>query len=344
MSSEAIAAPANLAGAVTGIGSLPFLSGEEAIRFIAEHCPDVPFWPQLPGLSDQEGVIGQGLGIVAGLVEPRSGGYGYQVKPGRIDAVVQAFHNSTGYLAPVNAAGFASFLEAMGKGLFGSARAVKGQIEGPVTLATYLFYRDRLFLAEPALFAALAFHIAQIVRWQIERLAVFGRPVLMFVDEPALCLDQAVSGGISQEQQLSVLSAIFHDMRRHGALAGLHCCAAQPFPSMLAVKPDILSFDAHLGLEQFFADPRAHDFAESGGWVAYGLIPTSSSLCGFQPESIFTRWLTAASVAGDPQMLARRAMITATCGLGLLQPESVGESFRLADQVGLLIKHLAGSQ
>src|SRR5262245_47734588 len=88
--------PASLAGAVTGVGSLPFTSSAEAIRAIAEHCEEIPFWPQLPQLSDQEGIIGQGLGPLDGLVEPRSGGYGYQVKSGRIDAVVEALHNSSG--------------------------------------------------------------------------------------------------------------------------------------------------------------------------------------------------------------------------------------------------------
>ncbi len=90
--------PANLAGAVTGIGSLPFTSPAEAVQAVAEHCPEVPFWPQLPQLSVEEGVIGQGLGVLADLVEPRAEGYGYQVKEGRIDAVVEALHNSSGCL------------------------------------------------------------------------------------------------------------------------------------------------------------------------------------------------------------------------------------------------------
>lgn len=331
-----------LAGTVTGIGSLPFLSSGEAIRAVAEFCPEAPFWPQLPRLSDQEGVIGQGLGILGDLVEPRAGGYGYQVKAGRIDAVVEALHNSSGCLTPEKATGFAAFEEAMRLGVFESALALKGQIEGPITLATYLFHRDRAFLADSSLFAAVVFHIAQIACWQIERLKAFGRPVLIFIDEPALCLDEAVSNGISQERRLNALSAIFDDMRARGASAGLHCCAARPFARMCVARPDILSFDAHQGLEQFFAEPQARDFMESGGWVAYGMIPTSLSLAAAQPASILGRWLMAASTAGDPQTIAQRAMITSTCGLGLLDAKSVKDSFRLAQKVGGLIKRLAG--
>jgi hypothetical protein len=144
------------AGAVTGIGSLPLTSITSAIRSVAEFSPEVPFWPQMPQLSDRESVIGQGLGIVAELIEPRNEGYGYQVKEGRLDLVLEIFHRSSGELTPANAAGFAAFEEAYSSGLFRSAVAVKGQIEGPITLSAYLFHQGRPFLSDPALFAAMS--------------------------------------------------------------------------------------------------------------------------------------------------------------------------------------------
>jgi hypothetical protein len=175
------------AGAVTGIGSLPLTSITSAIRSVAEFSPEVPFWPQMPQLSERESVISQGLGIVAELIEPRSEGYGYQVKEGRLDLVLEILHRSSGELAPANAAGFAAFEEALSSGLFSSAVAVKGQIEGPITLSAYLFHQGRPFLSDPALFAAIAFHVSQMICWQIDRLKSTGLPVLLFVDEPALC-------------------------------------------------------------------------------------------------------------------------------------------------------------
>ena len=177
------------AGAVTGIGSLPFTSVTSAIRSVAEFSPEVPFWPQLPQLSERESIVGQGLGIVADLIEPRNEGYGYQVKEGQLDSVLEILHRSSGELTSANAAGFGAFEEALSSGLFSSAIAVKGQIEGPITLSAYLFHKGRPFLADPALFAAIAFHISQIIGWQIDRLKSAGLPVLLFVDEPALCLD-----------------------------------------------------------------------------------------------------------------------------------------------------------
>ena len=51
------------AGAVTGIGSLPLTSVTSAIRAVAEFSPEVPFWPQLPQLSETGESHRPGLGL-----------------------------------------------------------------------------------------------------------------------------------------------------------------------------------------------------------------------------------------------------------------------------------------
>jgi hypothetical protein len=66
--------------------------------------------------------------------------------------------------------------KALSSGLFNSAAAIKGQIDGPITLSAYRFYKDRPFLSDPALFAAIAFHVSQIICWQIDRLKSAGLP------------------------------------------------------------------------------------------------------------------------------------------------------------------------
>jgi hypothetical protein len=331
------------AGAVTGIGSLPVTSVTLAIQSVAEFSPEVPFWPQLPQLSVSESAIGQGLGCLADLIEPRNEGYGYEVKAGQIDSVLEALHGSSGALAPGNAAGFGAFENALSSGLFRSAVAVKGQIEGPITLSAYLFHQGRPFLSDSALFAAIAFHVSQMISWQIERLKVAGLPVLLFVDEPALCLE-GLANVVSEKQRLNALAATLEDARVRGAYAGLHCCAARPFERMCRAKPDILSFDAHEGLDLFFADWHALDFVQQGGTVAYGLVPTRAGLNAADAASIFIRWLKAASLAGDPQKFAQRAMITATCGLGLLDASSIKQSFSVAHSISKLVRTFVGSE
>ncbi len=330
-------------GAVTGIGSLPFASATSAVDAIVRLSPEIPFWPQLPTISLAESAICQGLAVVSEHIEPRNGGYGYQVKEGRIDSVLSILHRSSGELTKANASGFGVFEETMSSGFFDSAVAVKGQIEGPITLSAYLFHKDRSFLSDPAFFAAIAFHISQTVRWQIDRLQAAGLPVLVFVDEPALCLGESRVHSVSEENRLNALAALLADARACGAHVGLHCCAARPFELMCRVMPDILSFDAHEGLDAFFADPHAREFVHRGGAVAYGIVPTKQHLSTIDSASIFIHWLESASKAGDPQEFAQCAMITATCGLGLLDTSSVLESFSVAHSISKLIRALSGA-
>ena len=130
---------------------------------------------------------------------------------------------------------------------------------------------------------------------------------------------------------------------------------AEPTPACIAVQrvrssacaartPDILSFDAHEGMDLFFADSHALDFVRQGGIVAYGSVPARGGLNAIDSANIFVHWLKAASVAGDPQKLAQSAMITATCGLGLLDTSSVAESFSVASNISKLIRSLAGGE
>ncbi len=228
------------AGAVTGIGSLPLTSITSAIRSVADFSPEVPFWPQLPQLSERESIVGQGLAIVQDLIEPRNEGYGYQVKEGRLDSVLEILHGSSGELTSANAAGFGAFEEGLSSGFFRSAVAVKGQIEGPITLSAYLFHQGQSFLSDPALFAAIAFHVSQIICWQIDRLKSAGLPVLVFVDEPALCLDTAIASTVSEEQRLNALGP--HWRTREFAGPTSDCIAVQRVRSSSCAVQGRISF------------------------------------------------------------------------------------------------------
>ena len=90
--------PFDPAGAITGIGSLPFTSMASAIRSVAKFSAEIPFWPQLPQLSERESIIGQGLGILSDMIERRNDGYGYQVKEGQIDLVVETLCRPTCFI------------------------------------------------------------------------------------------------------------------------------------------------------------------------------------------------------------------------------------------------------
>src|SRR5206468_11716687 len=68
--------------------------------------------------------------------------------------------------------------------------------------ATSEIYTLSLHDALP-IFATIAFHVSQTICWQIDRLKSAGLPVLMFVDEPALCLEVPAASVVSEEKRLS---------------------------------------------------------------------------------------------------------------------------------------------
>ena len=324
-------------GAITGIGSLPMTNADAAVDFVRDRSPEIPFWPQLPQISGRESIIGQGLGAIHDLIQPCPDAYGYEVKPGKVDVVLERFWNGSGELAPSHASGFYAFERRAGVSGFPAAVAVKGQFEGPITLASYLYCDGRPFVGDPALFAAVTAHVSRSVAWQSRRLAAFGLTVLLFIDEPGLCTIRMAGRIVSEARLIEGLRVAIRSGQSAGATVGLHCCAARPFSQMCRAQPDVLSFDAHGDLESFVADSGVRAFVRDGGCVAYGMIPTVSRLNELQPEAIFSRWLEAALVLGDPIEIARRSFITATCGLGLLDETAADASFRLGRRVSELI-------
>ncbi|MGQ9814967.1 MAG: hypothetical protein ACUVR3_07440, partial [Candidatus Roseilinea sp.] len=129
-------------------------------------------------------------------------------------------------------------------------------------------------------------------------------------------------------------------IRVGGAVAGVHCCARLPTALVCQAHPDLISFDAHQGLEEFVADPHMQTFMQAGGLVAFGLIPTALDLSAFQPLTLLSRWLESALTVGNIADLAKRSLFTATCGLGLVSEQAMRQSFQLARQLSASVTTL----
>ena len=334
-------------GAVTGIGSLPHVARPHALDFVARAAPSVPFWPQLPRMSPEEGLVAQMLGGLEGLLEPRPDRpYGYRPASGvSLDAVVGALADGEARLAGGAAESFAAFDEAAGAGRFERARALKAQVTGPETLAMHLFppgTRGASFARHPALLQAATDYVARMAVRQVEALRRHGVPVILFVDEPVLGLARASPArcGTGVEAVRQVVSAI----RAAGAAAGIHCCGDEAPALVGAVDADVWSFDAHQGLGAFCRAEAPRRFLGGPGRVAWGLVPTSTGLNGVSVESLFTRWLQGASMMGDLAAIAQKSLVTATCGLGLLERCDASISFAYANRISDLMRFVASGE
>ena len=332
-------------GAVTGIGSLPFYEPHAAIRFVAQSCSSIPFWPELPQCSPEARSVEQTFGAFADLVRPRLDSYGYEVVPGQLPALLERLEQSPACLEPTRSAGFFAFEQAMAAGRFRHALALKGQVIGPLTLAWQLFAAGRPLITQPAYLTALGHYLTRLAQWQIDRLAQWGKPVLLFLDEPCLALAPS-PGDTTNDALVAVIHSMLAALRCPDVLLGVHTCAllpqgGVPIAALCQAQPDIISFDAHEGLEAFCADPAAQRFLRAGGRVAFGLVPTFSVLDQIDPDALFMRWLVAVTDVMSVGALARQTMITATCGLGLLSEPAAVSSFHLAHQLARRIAQVA---
>ena len=125
-------------GAFTGIGSLPFEDPREAMSFVADLSPEIPFWPQLPAGDMVGAVCGHASSAFSPLLLARPGAAGYELSEERLAQLRFAAASPPGPLTETQAPGLYAFHRAARRGAFTRARAVKGQVTGPLTLACLL--------------------------------------------------------------------------------------------------------------------------------------------------------------------------------------------------------------
>ena len=324
-------------GQVTGIGSLPHHDPEDSVRFVAENSPMIPFWPQLPQRSDDEMMLPQMLTPLHDLLH-RNGTARFDIPVDKLNDFRHQLREADAILDETSAAGFYAFERACQSKVFIQAAALKGQITGPITLAHCLFVDGKPLATLPEILAEFTDYLCRLGLWQVHRLKRFGKPVLLFIDEPALTL------GTHSSLSLTSLQNVVAALRSAGAYVGIHCCASDLPDLICRVKPDIISFDAHQGqgLEAFLSNNEVQTFVDAGGWLALGMVPTWNDLSQFDVMQAFVRLVSMLEESHDLAQLVSQSFITATCGLGLLPIHSAAASFVQCTQLSRLVKQIIG--
>jgi methionine synthase II (cobalamin-independent) len=223
-------------------------------------------------------------------------------------------------------------VEAARRAVFSGAIAFKTQLTGPITLASLLKV-ERGDVLTPAMLEALASVLARRASQQVELLRPTGLPVLVFVDEPALAMIDPLEAPFAR----NLLSAICDAVRTAGGIPGLHCCAIDHPGELGEVTADVLSFDATSQLEPNAPDKWAIDDVRR--LMAFGLIGVTAPFG--RPDLAFSRWLMAAAQTTDAPSLARRTMITTSCGLGSSTRSEAEAAFQAAAEVSALVGAVA---
>jgi hypothetical protein len=328
------------------IGSLPLDSHETALTWILEATPEIPLWPQLP-VHPLERMLPQFAEGIPCITEENPAGSEakiyFNTSYTGFDEDMLAFYEeyltvsedlaslpgSRFTMSRERAAGLYLFVEKLGS--LAGVQGVKGQVTGPFTMLTGIKdTRGRAGYFDETVRDMVVKSIAMKAAWQTQLLkGGSDRPVLLFIDEPALAgLGSSAFIGVTAEEIQVMINEVAEAIHRAGGLAGIHVCANTDWGALLNSKIDILSFDAYGFFDRIAALKKEVDaFFERGGILAWGGVPTSREE-DIQKEttgSLADLWHhQAKALAGEhrrEEEIFCRTLITPSCGTGSLAPE-----------------------
>ncbi|MFN8389089.1 MAG: hypothetical protein U0136_02220 [Bdellovibrionota bacterium] len=325
--------------AVTGIGSLPYLTLDEAMCDIDRHAPLVPYTPQLP----KTGRFGQMLfepflGLEDLIVAGDSGGKA-SIQKGALDSLAQRIEDlsRSPYCDP-------NVLTARDHLLRTSRTsspliAVKTQHVGPITFLTQLQYCGRPAISDSDASTALLSLMTDRLKKQCAALQDTGAKLLFVLDEPVLPFlrkaDLAPKG-----PAVRALSRAIRCIQDCGAEAGIHCCAPLPGPFLQSVLEDVgitllsVAIDAAKELEHSVHPPLVRSILERG-LMLWGMVPTAAAQTKSLPAHDLVAWLRTAQQTVDlPEAhFLAHSLVTPHCGTGLLTTEQSTHIFDVCQEV-----------
>jgi len=335
------------------IGSLPLTDYAEAARLVWEHTPEIPLWVQLSRLAG-ESITRQFAAGMPGLMEGSGRVYvdaagpdfeksllGFYEEALALQDDPEGLERSRFALAPDAARGFFELI-GQTKGRTPAPLALKGQIIGPVTFGTSICDQNgRAIFYDPQLRDVSVRLLALRARWQVRRLATLGRPVLLFIDDPAITgFGSSIYIGLSREDIGNSLGAVIEAVHLEGGLAGVHICANADWTLVLDSAADVLSFDAYAFFDQFVIYRESiRRFLDRGGLIAWGLVPTLSpeDLERETCESLLAQWAAksaqVAAIGIGRKRLMAQSLITPACGMGTLSVELALKALRLTREL-----------
>lgn len=327
-------------GLATGIGSLPFTQPEPALDVIFRFTPEIPFWPQLPNRDFREGMVAQFSESIPCL-SIKDKGLVFQSKGKEeelerfyshlIDSDVEHFRISADF-----AAGLYAFNQRLGQQDLTAVQFLKCHITGPFTFSASINDESGIaLLHEPVMFQAILKGLAMKALWQINTLKRFNKKIILFIDEPYLSCFGSAFTPINREQVTQGLKELTESIKQQDVLVGVHCCGNTDWSMLAETRTiDIISFDAFGFLDKLVLYARQiQQFLKRGGILCWGIVPTQESSVQEASEDLIARIkegiLTLAGKGVDKNLLEQQLLLSPSCGLGTLRPDSSEAIFQL---------------
>lgn len=354
-------------GMATGIGSLPHRTAQEALAVINKYLPEFPHWPQLPQGEVKEGFVEQsayplldcGLAKVTANPGENERLVFAMDRPEWTDNLTEFYSRFIEAEAGDRAAldkfafpregvkGFYAFLDSLKRGEGVKAQLLKGQVSGPVTVGFCMTDHERkAAYYHPELRDVIVKTVQLQAKWQLRELKALGLPVLISIDDPVIYAC-GLSTYITLTKQMiqEDLKIVIDTIHQEGGLAGVHICAGSDWSIVLETGVDVLFFDAYEYFESLAPYTEAlAGFLERGGVVGWGIVPTSDKIHGESVESLYNKLQgqvdTLVKRGISRERLVSQALITPSCGTGLLSLEAADKIYSATAGISGMWKEL----
>ena len=318
-------------GITTGIGGLPHRDAHEAAAFVLRSM-ELPAIPSLPRRSPAESWVAQAMAGMQGITIGQYGSISVdalQVDP-LAPVVTDLQHDAF--------VGLRTFLEAA-KGHTGW---VKWQFVGPVTFGHALM-RAGVPMSE-------AFEAAvRCVRAKVEHImravdtALPGCNQLVFIEESDFAQLMNPGFPIAPDTAIDLVSGALAAIEI-SAVSGLHVCGLTDIASQLAAGPAVLS----LPVRSEVAESAGYliRFLERGGFVAWGVVPTSGPINSSADRpwrQLSQLWCELVQRGADPAMLRQQSIITPECGVASHTPAVAERVYHVAGEVSRRVRDQANA-
>ncbi len=328
----------------TGIGSLPHTDADEACNIILRTF-DIPFWPQLPKRGFFEFMIPQfSEGIPCLKIDLKNEKLWIE-KNG--EALTEFYETYTEdfeiQISESYSAGIYTFMEKMKNKHF---HYLKGQITGPLTFTLGLKdSKGKLIYFDEELREISLIVLKAKIRWQIKVLKQYTDNIIIFIDEPILsALGTSSYMGVEISEAERLLYEISDTIKIAGGIAGIHCCGKADWPLVIKSDVKIISFDAYDYSETISLYPTDFtEFLRHGGYLAWGIVPTTDSIKIETFDSIkkrFNEIMKNFSKYLPRDLLISQILLTPSCGTA---SRTIDETLKIFDILVKLKDYFKGN-
>lgn len=315
------------------IGSFPYLDPAEAFTEVISHFNRVPLWPQLPRFDDREQMYIQYHEGIPGIYydEKKRKLYAREIDDEFFEKMAEvlthAMEGNADYFAisRENARGFYHFIDNPGEVKKLNPLWIKGQVTGPVSFALTVTDGDMKPILYDDSYRELVVNvIAMKAAWQVERMREIHPDIIIFIDEPYLANVGSSMVALSPEEATVMIRTVADVIRDRGALSGVHCCGNTDWNILFDSGCHIISMDAYEYGENFLLyGDRIVDFINNGGFIAWGIVPTSEAVRGETAQTLADRLnalLSRLEKKGiSREKILEHSFISPSCGLGNLE-------------------------